>query len=117
MHLLDEISWHYALREKICQLSGTAFDTTKYDALLKSPKQLIKLFESESPKTKSDFETRKAAYEAITTYTLNEPSYEIYFKGNEAWAKRKYQPDVLLGSRDKLYRGAKEIRVLGKDCN
>lgn len=100
--LLDDISWHYALHEKICQLSRTPFDTTKYDSLLKSPKQLLKTFEKEYPRTKDAWQKRKEAFDAITAYTLHEPSYEIYFKGNEAWARRVYQPDVLLGSREEI---------------
>ena len=109
LELLDDISWYYTLHEKICQLSGTPFDTSKYDNLLNDPKQLIKAFEAESPQTKDNFQAHKTAFEAITNYTLNEPSFLVQFKGNEAWAKRKYKPDVLLGSRDKIIEEFKKI--------
>ncbi|MGB6873740.1 MAG: hypothetical protein WBE46_06355 [Dehalococcoidia bacterium] len=114
--LLDDISWNYALQEKICQLSGTNFDTTKFDSLLKSPRKCLKALENELPRTKDAWYTRKAAFDAITTYTLHEPSYEIYFKGNEAWARRVYQPDVLLGSREEILAALRENMKKERYC-
>ena len=69
---------------------------------MRNSKKCLKALEYEFPRTKGAWYKRKEAYEAITLLKLHEASHEIYFKGNEAWALREYQPDVLLGSREEI---------------
>jgi hypothetical protein len=115
--LVNDLSWHYALREKICQLSKTPFDTTHYDCLLRSPDKLKEKFESEYPDTLESFELQKAAFESLTGYKLNEASCEIVFKGNEAWAKRNYQPNVFIGHRKDVIESLKKTKYWDKSIH
>ena len=110
--LLDYISWHYSLREKISELSGMPFNCAMYDSLLNSPIELIKTFKSEHLETRAPFETSRAAAEALMGYTLDEVTYEIYFKGNECWAR--FKPDVLIGQRDDVIEVLKKSRYWNK---
>lgn len=116
LEILEEISFQYALHERVSEISGTHFDTTDYDSLLldsKSQKELLKQFKN--LENNLDWSMLKKVHQQIL-HPLHEGSRYVRFTGNQVFGIGVKDPDFYMGNRDEFIKSLKDDGFIKKSA-